>query len=174
MPVPGWTVEVTRTALDEPIEREDSTITEVVSVLTWTADNEDAAIAPGEFGEFPVSLGPLPEVDQLVFKALQTYSDGSVVRWIEEPADGEELENPAPVLTLTAAEQEPEDGDAGAERDESGEDSEAAAGGDTEQTTGEADAESDPGSATWLALVALVAGLAGLALGGVAFMRTRS
>jgi uncharacterized protein YcnI len=174
MPVAGWTVEVTRTALDEPIEREDSTITEVVSVLTWTADDEDAAIAPGEFGEFPVSLGPLPEVDQLVFKALQTYSDGSVVRWIEEPADGEELENPAPVLTLTAAEEEPDDGDAGAASDESGEDSEVVADSDTEHTAADADGESGSGSAIWLALVALIAGLAGLALGGVAFMRTRS
>jgi uncharacterized protein YcnI/predicted anti-sigma-YlaC factor YlaD len=174
MPVPGWTVEVTRTALDEPIEREDSTITEVVSVLTWTADDDDAAIAPGEFGEFPVSLGPLPEVDQLVFKALQTYSDGSVVRWIEEPADGAELEHPAPVLTLTAAEEEPEDGDAGAESDSSGEDSEVAADSDTDRAVADADGESGSGSAIWLALVALIAGLAGLALGGVAFMRTRS
>ena len=35
----------------------------------------------------------------MVFKALQTYSDGNVVRWIEEPVDGgEEPEHPAPVL----------------------------------------------------------------------------
>ena len=58
--------------------------------------------------------GPVPRVqrvgraarrrERLVFKALQTYSDGSVVRWIElTPAGGPEPEHPAPVLTLTAA-----------------------------------------------------------------------
>ena len=42
-------------------------------------------------------------MDQIVFKALQTYSDGDIVRWIDEPADGVELEHPAPVLKLTKA-----------------------------------------------------------------------
>jgi hypothetical protein len=50
-----------------------------------------------------VSLGPLPQVDQLVFKALQTYSDGDIVRWIEVPAAGAEAEHPAPVLKLAKA-----------------------------------------------------------------------
>ncbi|NED89124.1 DUF1775 domain-containing protein, partial [Streptomyces sp. SID11233] len=54
---------------------------------------------------FPLSLGPLPEdADQLVFKALQTYSNKEVVRWIEEPkSDGSEPDDPAPVLVLSAA-----------------------------------------------------------------------
>ncbi|WP_446218541.1 DUF1775 domain-containing protein [Micromonospora sp. IBHARD004] len=33
-------------------------------------------------------------------EALQTYSDGDVVRWIEEPTSGAEPEHPAPVLKL--------------------------------------------------------------------------
>ncbi|MER6978154.1 DUF1775 domain-containing protein [Streptomyces carpinensis] len=33
---------------------------------------------------------------------LQTYSDGKTVRWIEEASGGEEPENPAPFLKLTA------------------------------------------------------------------------
>jgi hypothetical protein len=40
-------------------------------------------------------------VDQIVFKALQTYSDGDIVRWIDEPAPGVEADHPAPVLKLT-------------------------------------------------------------------------
>jgi hypothetical protein len=37
-----------------------------------------------------------------VFKAVQTYDSGEVVRWIEEAAEGaEEPEHPAPVLNLT-------------------------------------------------------------------------
>ncbi|KQW02711.1 DUF1775 domain-containing protein [Streptomyces sp. Root369] len=51
----------------------------------------------------PQAFGQLPEdTDQLTVKALQTYSDGKTVRWIEEASGGQEPENPAPVLKLTA------------------------------------------------------------------------
>jgi len=103
MPVPGWTVAVSRRKLDKPIEMHGSQVTEAVSVITWTA-SADAAVKPGQFQEFPVSMGPIPSnVNQLVFKALQTYSDGAVVRWIEEPKEGAELEHPAPVLKVLPA-----------------------------------------------------------------------
>jgi uncharacterized protein YcnI len=81
-PVPGWTATVDG------------------RTIRW----EGGRVEPGQFQEFDISVGPLPEVDQLVFKAVQTYSDGSEARWIEETVDGEEEpERPAPVLTLTAA-----------------------------------------------------------------------
>jgi uncharacterized protein YcnI len=98
-PVPGWTVAVERTKLATPLKVHDSEVTEVVSKITWTAA-EGSAVAPGTFQEFEVSAGPLPEVDQIAFKALQTYSDGDVVRWIDE---GAEADHPAPVLKLTKA-----------------------------------------------------------------------
>lgn len=101
MPVPGWTVEVTKRKLDQAVDSHGTPISEVVSVITWTAQ-EGAAVKPGEFQEFPVSMGRLPDnVDQLVFKALQTYSDGTVVRWIDPPK--EDAEHPAPVLNLKPA-----------------------------------------------------------------------
>ena len=103
MPVPGWTVAMEKRKVDPPIEVHGSQLTEAVSKITWTATG-DAAVKPGQFQEFPVSMGPLPQVDSMVFKVLQTYSDGNISRWIDEPAPGaEEPENPAPVLTLTAA-----------------------------------------------------------------------
>ncbi|GAA0906505.1 hypothetical protein Vau01_103950 [Virgisporangium aurantiacum] len=98
-PVPGWTVTVEKTKLATPLKMHDSEVTEVVSKITWTAA-EGSAVAPGTFQEFEVSAGPLPEVDQIVFKALQTYSDGDVVRWIDE---GAEADKPAPILKLTKA-----------------------------------------------------------------------
>ena len=102
-PLPGWTYEVSRADLPTPIEAEGSQITEAVSTITWTA-GEGASIRPGEFEEFAVSVGPLPETDQLMFPVVQTYSDGEVVRWIEPPTtSGEEPELPAPVLTLFPA-----------------------------------------------------------------------
>jgi periplasmic copper chaperone A len=61
-------------------------------------------VKPGQFREFDVSLGPLPKTDRIVFKALQTYSDGDIVRWIDVPQDGQaEPEHPAPVLKLPPA-----------------------------------------------------------------------
>lgn len=98
-PVPGWTVTVEKAKLATPLKVHDSEVTEVVSKITWTAA-EGSAVAPGTFQEFEVSAGPLPEVDQIVFKALQTYSDGDVVRWIDE---GAEADKPAPILKLTKA-----------------------------------------------------------------------
>ena len=78
-------------------------ITEAVSKITWTAAGADTSIKAGQFQEFEVSAGPLPEVDQIIFKTLQTYSDGNIVRWIDEPTNGQQLEHPAPVLKLAKA-----------------------------------------------------------------------
>ncbi|CAM5547444.1 hypothetical protein SALBM217S_02467 [Streptomyces griseoloalbus] len=88
-PVPGWKAEVTKSKLDKPLESHGKQLTEVVTKVTWTAEGK--GIEPGYFQKFPVSLGALPEnTDQLVFKAIQTYSDKEVVRWIEVPQEGQE------------------------------------------------------------------------------------
>jgi uncharacterized protein len=70
--------------------------------VTWTADPE-AGIPPNGAQTFVVTVGPLPsDSDSFVFKTLQTYSDGEVVRWIEPtPPGGAEPDFPAPTLTLT-------------------------------------------------------------------------
>ncbi|MEU1811091.1 YcnI family copper-binding membrane protein [Micromonospora aurantiaca (nom. illeg.)] len=156
MPVAGWTVAVEKRKVDPPIEVHGSQLTEAVSKLTFTAA-PNGGVKPGEFQEFPVSMGPLPQVDTMVFKVLQTYSDGNVSRWIEEPAPGgEEPENPAPVLKLaTAAPASP------------GASAPAAAAADDD------DDDAGSGAAVALGVAGLVAGLGGLALGGLAFARTR-
>ncbi|MCC5479693.1 YcnI family copper-binding membrane protein [Streptomyces barringtoniae] len=103
-PVAGWNVQVTKTKLAKPLTMHGEKIDEAVTRVTWTAA-DGKGIQPGYFQKFPLSLGALPEnTDQLVFKALQTYSDKEVVRWIEVPQAGQdEPENPAPVLQLSAA-----------------------------------------------------------------------
>ena len=109
-PHQGWTATLTKAPPATPFEAFGEPVTEVVTRITWTAAAGTKGILPSEFDEFDVSAGPLPESEQLVFKALQTYADGEVVRWIEEaPAGGAEPEHPAPVLQLAAAtdEQEP-------------------------------------------------------------------
>ncbi|GAA3212086.1 YcnI family protein [Dactylosporangium siamense] len=99
-PVAGWTAVTENSKLATPIKTDDGEITEAISKITWTA-SAGSEIKPHTFQEFDVSLGPLPTADQIVFKALQTYSNGEVVRWIDEPAAGAEAEHPAPVLKLT-------------------------------------------------------------------------
>lgn len=102
-PIPGWTHSEKTVTLKKPIKTDDGNITQAVSQITWTAQ-KGQGLKPGEYGDFTFIAGQLPDVSTLVFPALQTYSDGSTVKWIQRQAPGtEEPEDPAPVLKLTAA-----------------------------------------------------------------------
>jgi periplasmic copper chaperone A len=104
-PQPGWHAEVVTKKLATPLSTDDGEVTEGVYSITWTPDGAKDALRPGEYDEFDISVGPLPDVSSLTFKTLQTYSDGTVVRWIDPPASAgqPEPEHPAPVLTLVPA-----------------------------------------------------------------------
>jgi periplasmic copper chaperone A len=67
--------------------------------IAWTPSSAAAAIAPGRTQDFKVTLGPLPKTDRIVFKALQTYADGQIVRWIQD--SGPDDERPAAILDLS-------------------------------------------------------------------------
>jgi uncharacterized protein YcnI len=155
-PLPGWTPTVTTAKLATPIKDDDGNdVTQAVSKIVWKADSPAAAVQPGQFQEFDVSAGPLPKADQIVFKALQTYSDGTIVRWIEIPQAGQpEPEHPAPILKLTSGDST-DNADAAA----------APSGG-----------SSSGGAGVGLGIAALVLALAGLALGALAYRKvgTRS
>ena len=103
-PVPGWTAVVERGPLPDPVERDGATITEAPTAVVWTAD-PGVQVAPGQYQAFAISVGPLPEAGtEVMLPATQTYSDGEVVAWAQEPAaDGTEPELPAPVLVTTEA-----------------------------------------------------------------------
>ncbi|MGW5048644.1 YcnI family copper-binding membrane protein [Streptomyces griseoluteus] len=165
-PVPGWSVKVTKSKLDKPLTMHGEKIGEAVTKVTWTADGK--GIQPGYFQKFPLSLGALPEdTDQLVFKAIQTYSNKEVVRWIEVPQEGQdEPENPAPTLALSAATDDHHGTAAAAEGD--------AKGGDKDDAHQEAAADSDGGTDTTarvLGIVGIVIGVAGVAYGVLAGRR---
>jgi methionine-rich copper-binding protein CopC/uncharacterized protein YcnI len=103
MPVPGWTVKAVKQTLPTPVPEGKLTVTEAVTSVTWTADDH-LGVGPGEFQEFSLSVGPVPDVGQLIMPATQTYSDGSVVQWKDVAAPGQpEPDHPAPVLTITTA-----------------------------------------------------------------------
>lgn len=131
-PVAGWSVEVR--------------MAKQVSQMTWTADSDKAGIQPGQFVDFPISVQiPGEAGETLTFRALQTYDDGEVVRWIGAP----DSEEPAPQVAVIAGGEEH-----GAHSDPSGE-------------------SSDSGSASkGLGIVALIVGALGLLLGGAALIRS--
>ena len=99
-PVQGWTISVKTVTLAKPLVTDDGQFNQAVSEVIWSGGK----VAPGQFQDFSVSADPLPDgVAQLAFKAIQTYSNGDVVRWIDLPQAGQpEPDHPAAVLTLTA------------------------------------------------------------------------
>ncbi|MEU7074782.1 YcnI family protein [Streptomyces narbonensis] len=177
-PVPGWKAEVTKSKLSKPLELHGKKINEAVSKVTWTADG--SKIGPGQFQQFPLSLGQLPEdTDQLVLKAIQTYDNKEIVRWIEEAKEGaEEPQNPAPVLKLSAASGDhhgaattaPATGpSASASGDaKTGHDDKA---GDHEEKTATASSSSSDTTARILGVIGILVGIAGVAFGVLAGRR---
>jgi uncharacterized protein YcnI len=154
-PVPGWTASVKTITLAEPVVTDDGKFTQAVSEIVWSGGK----IAPGQFQDFSVSADPLPTgVSTLAFKALQIYSNGAVVRWIDLSAPGQpEPGHPAPVLTLTSATTNATHG---------------------ARTTAVSDGPASPGAgsdgtARVLAIAALVAGLVALAAAGAGLWRRR-
>ncbi|KUL26880.1 YcnI family protein [Streptomyces regalis] len=162
----GWDIKVTKSKLDKPIEMHGEKISEAVSKITWTATGD--GIKAGFFQKFPVAVGQLPEdADELVFKAIQTYSNKEVVRWIEVPQDGqEEPENPAPVLELSAAE-DGHHGSSSSEKAADSDDAEAA----SAKTAAAEPADSSDTTARVLGVVGIVVGALGVAYGVLAGRR---
>ena len=172
-PLPGWTTTVTTTALDPPVQVGGEEVTEAVSVVEFGA-GDGGGIEPGEFQEFALSGGPFPEAESLTFNTVQAYSDGTEAAWIEPTVPGQpEPARPAPVLSLTA--------ESGAATDAHGGETTTGAGTDTTSGTasGTATAAASDGNGTAvtalvIAVLGLLAGLAGLGLGLAARRRTVS
>ncbi|MEU4708098.1 YcnI family protein [Nocardia salmonicida] len=101
---PGWDVALRRSRLSAPIDNgHGKQIDEVVSTVAFTA-RPGSGVAPGEFAEFRLLVGPFPESGVLTLPTRQTYSDGTVVAWIEQSHDGTEADKPAPEVRLAGAE----------------------------------------------------------------------
>ncbi|MEV4252476.1 YcnI family protein [Spirillospora sp. NPDC049652] len=149
-PVPGWTVKVAKTRLATPLKAEGGELTEAVSSVTWSGGRID----PGQFQEFDLSLGPLPDnADRLLFKAVQTYSDKSVVNWDQDPGDGaDEPEHPAPVLKLTPK----------------------AATGTADRSEASASPKTGDGTARTLGGVGIAVGVVGVGVGAAGLVRARN
>lgn len=166
-PMAGWTAQITKVALDEPIEVHGAEIKEAISTVVWTA-KPGTRINPGEFEEFELSTGPLPETNQLVIPAIQTYDNNKVVAWDAPPVEEgeEEPERPAPVVDL-APEGEDDHGSAPVANAAAADD-----GGDGAGDVNEA-ADGTDDTARWLGGAGLAVGALGLGFGVGATLRAR-
>jgi len=156
-PKPGWTFHLTQLHLTKPLVTDDGNISDIVSEIDWKANTPADAIGANQFGEFTIDADGLPDTGtQVVFKALQTYSNGDIVRWIEPvPATGDEPEHPTPILQLTSPN-----------------------GSTTPTTTAPATTtayakSSDVDTARTLAIVGIVIGVLGLIAAGIALATRR-
>jgi len=172
-PHPGWTYRVTTAKLATPIKTDEGEeVTEAASVIDWRATSPAAGIKPGEFEEFQISAGPLPKAPSMTFKAIQAYSDGTQVAWVEEQAPGSEAEpeHPAPTIALAAPGAGPSQpagsGPTGGSSATVGQSATVSAPpGGTATTVATGASSGSVAGAYVLAAVGLVAGVAGLALG---------
>ncbi len=170
-PHQGWSYTVEKTKLTTPITTDDGNkVDEAISKITW----KGGVIKPGEFDEFEVSMGPLPDsVASLTFKALQTYSNGDIVRWIEEAAPGaKEPDHPAPVLKLVKSNGDNTAAGSPTPAETPTTMATVKSGGSIEPLKGVA-TQKDVDSANWLSLGALVVGFLGLCVGMLALVRQR-
>jgi periplasmic copper chaperone A len=160
-PVEGWSVDVKMRKLKKPAEVFGEKIREEVDEVSISTSG--AGIAPGQFRDFGLSLKmPNEPGKTLTFKALQTYSNGEVVRWIGPP----DAEEPAPQVTLLPSEEEEAThGDTGG----------ASVVPASEETAAADDGEDDDddGPSTGLVVVALILGALGLTTGIAGLMAAR-
>lgn len=99
-PLAGWTVDVTKRKIDPPVYKDDGTpVTEVVDTVTWTATGP--GIGTGQFAQFAIYAGPLPDRDTLALPTTQTFSDGSTEAWNQPTVSGgEKPKFPVPAATI--------------------------------------------------------------------------
>ena len=167
---PFYDVEKTIEKLDEPVaDAHGNEVTERTASIVYTATTP---LPDGERDAFELSFQlPDAEGETLSFPTIQTCQKGET-SWTEVPADGqdaEELESPAPAFEIVAAEAGGHDDDAAAEPA-----ADDAAGADDTDASADASADDAGDSSSALGWAGLVAGLLGLAAGGLALARTRS
>lgn len=100
-PLAGWSMDIEKRTIP-PIYKDDGTpVTEVVDSVTWTA--EGPGIEEGQFGEFALYVGPLPDETDLALPTVQTFADGTADDWNQPANASDDPEFPAPTVTIGAS-----------------------------------------------------------------------
>jgi periplasmic copper chaperone A len=157
----------------QPLEGWDISISDGVLLI------EGGRIEPGEFQEFAFSSRNPDAAGDVTFPAIQVYSDGEEVRWVGA-ADSDE---PAPIVTIEGETQSHGDSSHGGAEATEPADSPVVETEPVDTATDPAEEVAAPatsatddqgGGSETLSIVALIAGLLGLAVGGTALARTRT
>ena len=166
--VSGWSTHVIESKLAHPIEEDGGTIESQVSEIVWSWSGPAGEVGNGQFIDFPLSLA-IPAGDSgssLQFKAVQTYSNGQVVHWIDPSL---QAEHPSPRIDVTAK--------GGAIEDVAGDEAGPAPGQTPSPTSASTPAvathASGGGASKGLGLAALVLGALGFIAGLLALARSR-
>ncbi|MGC4813416.1 DUF1775 domain-containing protein [Micromonospora sp. DT228] len=95
MSVNGWAPRISSRTLDKPVAGiHSSGVSTVTTAVTWVRVGESD---PGP-ARLALSMGPMPQAERLTFEVVQTYADGTVVRWADAAGP-----HRAPALTLLPA-----------------------------------------------------------------------
>lgn len=98
-PVAGWTLDIQKRKIDPPLHKDDGTpVNEVVSTVTWTATG--SGIPQGQFQEFALYIGPMPDADTLALPTTQTFSDGTTEAWTEQATGADKPKFPVPTVSI--------------------------------------------------------------------------
>lgn len=147
-PKPGWKYEVEKDASGK------------ITSVNWTT--EEDGLSSTEFGLFNMQGKVADDADEIVWKAYQTYQDGSVVEWV----GAQDAEKPASVTTVKPSDGSDGHGHSAAPAKEDAA-TEHQAEEDVKSTTAEQHAEESTTSSSnaplYVSIAALIAGL--LALG---------
>jgi periplasmic copper chaperone A len=168
--VPGWNIKLLKTKLAKPIQTDDGPVTEEVSEVIFTAANGQGT-PPGYIENFPIAFSvPGKSGDTLTFKAVQTYSNGQVVRWIGPPS----ADKPAPTVNVGPKDGSTYDlaGDAGPGAGQIAPAGLTPAAGHAPQGTRTV-VQKSGGASKGLAIAALIVGALGLLAGGAALASRR-
>jgi periplasmic copper chaperone A len=158
-PKPGWKRTIKIQKLSQPVEIFGEPVRERVAEVTWSGGKINA----GEFDEFGISAR-IPETPgrDLVFRALQTYENGELVRWIDP---NPEAETPAPRVAVLPPEEDAGGAAASQSTTEEVEADSSAASGQAEAAAPEVDdGEGRSNLALVFGIAALATGLAALGL----------
>ncbi|MBB6447230.1 YcnI family copper-binding membrane protein [Bacillus benzoevorans] len=143
-PKPGWTYEV---------QKDD---TGKLTSITWTTEGN--GLSATEFGQFLFQGKVGDDATELVWKAYQTYGDGSVVEWV----GAADSEKPASVTVVNPADASVSHGhDSGDTKADTAAEDEGTA---VEHTAAAETASSTSNAPLYLSIAALIAGLLALVI----------
>lgn len=171
VPVAGWTIRMERRDLAHPVHTPDGPANDAVRRVIWTG----GPLRGAEIVRFTVHAGPIgASVRHVAFTAVQTYDNGTVVRWRDDPGKTPSR-HPAPYLDVSRYAPSRAPGAADPLNSPFNLSEKHAIDRRVRLLVrnGQIATPDDVESARWLSVVAVVAGLAGLVLGGAAFLVAR-